>query len=455
MTIRRVADSSVAEVFSLPLRIPSYQRPYSWSASTAMQLFDDLHEWFTRSVSGATPEGETPYVLGSVILHERHSADGLVYDLVDGQQRMLTLRILLTLLDTKASPETSSDAPPASGTSAPPIVHARSALRRAMTRHFGDDSADRKRFASAIRARCQIVQVVTDSEDEAFRIFDSQNYRGKPLSPHDLLKAHHLREMAHENDTVTQAVIEQWENASDSDLHRLFGLYLYRIKRWSAGERAGEFTAADVGSFKGITLADAHVPSLRYHLASQEALPLLNAWSDSGTLPQLTGEHSRFQLTEPLRAGRGFFEMTAFMLSEVERLLAEPVPGQAPQADQPPKTFAAWRKQPRYQKCVDLYIAAVLLYVNRFGEETRTEAEPALFVWAFQLRTRLLRVQHQSIELLATGATPGGQESQPSPFTLLRASFDGRAVHRLTPVVTQRAKEFEADLFAVLERMHG
>ena len=39
---------------------------------------------------------------------------------------------------------------------------------------------------------------MTDDVDEAFRVFDSQNYRGKALAPHDLLKAHHLREMREE-----------------------------------------------------------------------------------------------------------------------------------------------------------------------------------------------------------------------------------------------------------------
>ncbi|VTM47205.1 Uncharacterised protein [Klebsiella pneumoniae] len=41
-----------------------------------------------------------------------------------------------------------------------------------------------------------------------FRVFDSQNYRGKPLAPHDLLKAHHLREMHDESAAMKVAVVE-------------------------------------------------------------------------------------------------------------------------------------------------------------------------------------------------------------------------------------------------------
>ncbi|MBP1325840.1 hypothetical protein JOF28_001072 [Leucobacter exalbidus] len=486
MTIKEVASTSVGKLFLLPLRIPSYQRPYSWEPGTALQLFEDLCDAFEASLLTDSTSADTqtpPYVLGTVILHDRvedptasTAEQGRVYDIVDGQQRILTLRMLLKILETPTpSGETVETSTPPQGfqsssftgsalaTAEPAIRIARAALSRAVRQRFGSnhDDANRDRFTWFVRERCQLVRVVTDSEDEAFRIFDSQNYRGKPLAPHDLLKAHHLRAMEGESEATIHAVIERWESAGDDALNRLFSLYLYRIARWSHGERATSFTDRDIHMFKGLTQEDAQTPSLRYHLAAQSALPLLNSWSGSHATPQRTQasdthdrerEHSRFQLTAPILAGRAFFEMTAFMLSELQRLSAREFPVAVDKASPKDNTFESWQRRHRYQKSVDLYLAAELFYVNRFGEQQLPAAQDALFVWAFQLRTRQLRIQHKSIDLLASGAAAQGSQPQPTPFKMLRETHDGRIVNRLEPEVRQYRDGFEAELFAELLR---
>ena len=68
MAISRVSGVSaitVDELLKQDLRIPNYQRPYSWEVSTALQLVDDLSEAFQD-----TDRKDTSYVLGAVILHE-------------------------------------------------------------------------------------------------------------------------------------------------------------------------------------------------------------------------------------------------------------------------------------------------------------------------------------------------------------------------------------------------
>lgn len=89
---------------------------------------------------------------------------------------------------------------------------------------------DKKEFLDFICHKCQLVRIVTDDIDEAFRVFDSQNYRGKPLAPHDLLKAHHLREMHDESAAMKVAVVEAWEAVKDEDLDRLFLLFIPDIQ---------------------------------------------------------------------------------------------------------------------------------------------------------------------------------------------------------------------------------
>ena len=85
-----VSAVSVGTLLEQKLRIPEYQRPYRWSPATALQLLDDLSDAQARS-------NDVPYVLGAVILHEQ---DGWL-DVVDGQQRLLTLRMLFAVLQSE------------------------------------------------------------------------------------------------------------------------------------------------------------------------------------------------------------------------------------------------------------------------------------------------------------------------------------------------------------------
>ena len=53
---------------------------------------------------------------------------------------------------------------------------------------------------------------MTDSEQDAFQFFDSQNSRGKALKPHDLLKSYHLREMVRDPEQLKIRLISDWED---------------------------------------------------------------------------------------------------------------------------------------------------------------------------------------------------------------------------------------------------
>jgi hypothetical protein len=82
-------------------RIPSFQRPYSWTTKEAGQLLDDL----TLALEEQTEEsaaGECEYFLGAMLLNSALPIavdDPLpVHDVVDGQQRLVTLTILLAIL---------------------------------------------------------------------------------------------------------------------------------------------------------------------------------------------------------------------------------------------------------------------------------------------------------------------------------------------------------------------
>lgn len=414
MTILETAVSavSVEDLLNQPMNIPAYQRPYSWNSAMALQLVDDLKEAQTRNP-------ETPYVLGAVILHKRDAT----LDVVDGQQRLLTLRMILMLLK-------GDDSLPMDKANETPVVKVWRELERTLAK-LGNNRGFLLKF---INTRCQVVRIVTDDLDEAFRVFDSQNYRGKPLAPHDLLKAHHLREMHGESTAIKVAVVEAWESVKDDRLDRLFSTFLYRIACWSRGESAPGFSVHNIGMFKGIS-RKAHgglSPSARYHLAAQAAVPFLSNWVTESELNARDAGRCQFQLDAPLTAGRHFFEMVAFLLKELEELEA--------QAKKIVGKFGPSKN--RYRYVHDLFIAALLYYTNKFGDEDLNEATDRLFAWAYALRVELLRVQVASVDNRARG------KDGIAAFTLLRNALSGRVVRQLNTTHKPYGVEHEKELLA-------
>jgi uncharacterized protein with ParB-like and HNH nuclease domain len=89
-------EEAIARIFSNEyfFKIPSYQRPYAWTTEHARELLDDLVEYM-KARPGEIDE-MPPYFLGSIVLIK---ADNLPdSDVVDGQQRLTTLTLLLSVI---------------------------------------------------------------------------------------------------------------------------------------------------------------------------------------------------------------------------------------------------------------------------------------------------------------------------------------------------------------------
>ena len=80
----------VEEIFGTKAQyvIPSYQRPYSWEYDQCLQLYSDLMQAFE--------EGED-YFIGNIIIAKSEKNKG-VLQVVDGQQRLITLLLLIKVL---------------------------------------------------------------------------------------------------------------------------------------------------------------------------------------------------------------------------------------------------------------------------------------------------------------------------------------------------------------------
>jgi len=87
----------IKDVFDLKLSIPDYQRPYKWTIKHVQQLLDDLLTHFRNQ--------QQVYRIGTVVIHKYNEENKETkkieekLDIVDGQQRLITLSLLLYYLN--------------------------------------------------------------------------------------------------------------------------------------------------------------------------------------------------------------------------------------------------------------------------------------------------------------------------------------------------------------------
>ena len=90
-------NRTVSDIFQRAARyiVPRYQRDYVWTVVNWKELWTDLR--FTLDNQGSIPWS---HFLGTIVLnHKSNNEDGLiVYEIIDGQQRLMTLYIILTCI---------------------------------------------------------------------------------------------------------------------------------------------------------------------------------------------------------------------------------------------------------------------------------------------------------------------------------------------------------------------
>lgn len=368
--------TSIKELFTMDLTLPSYQRPYSWSVKSTNTLFIDTYEAFK--------DGTSEYRIGSVILHKASTGK---YNIVDGQQRLTTLSILLYCLGEDNQSMLKEKYGKLSNDN---IVTNFGVLYRRTNELLINE---RQKYKDYLLNQCTIVQIVTDSEQEAFQFFDSQNSRGKDLAPHDLLKSYHLREMNSEVENLKVKIINRWENVNQDDLDNLFKNYLYPLTRWYRRKNGLGYSSSKIDSFKGIKGVNIYNYSV-YHKASNLYVEQFNA---NGSNELLASKSlNQFQLTQPLIAGRRFFYYTLHygkLLENIQKQI-----NRFHKEDEIPSR----RSGDIYIK--QLYECSLVFFADRFGLESLTQSVmQLLYSWSYSLRLTMHSVYPQTINKYSIG----------------------------------------------------
>lgn len=221
-----VYTQKVSNFFEDPLGdvgLPDYQRPYVWNHEKIEQLLQDFLDHFF-SKEEKFNEDSPYYYMGTVLFYEQNSK----YDVIDGQQRITTLLLINQFLKNDFSylKQGKWDLKYNSLLSSANIKNNYTYLKQS------EHLVKIRDHIATIFDKLIFTVIITNSEDEAFTFFDSQNNRGVSLGAVDFLKSYHLRELKDQIDIQTKFV-KQWDsNNANQFLDELFSQTLWRSRNW-------------------------------------------------------------------------------------------------------------------------------------------------------------------------------------------------------------------------------
>lgn len=253
--------------------MPGFQRPYCWDDDTAGQLYDDISSALVRGMPDrAGRRNREEYFLGPIIVTRSRAEPG-AYEVIDGQQRLVTLTILLAILrdllpaDDKLRDELQrlivrpehrlrrlAEAPRVrirdaeqgrfaqwvqsqGGTRNLPeddeMSEAWTRILDAIERIAGDLDTPHPDYvgqlAGFILNNCYVIQVTARDLDDGYVLFRSLNSRGQPLNELDLARAELLGARAAGTQIDIAQLARDW-NAAEANLGREeFAEYLQSV----------------------------------------------------------------------------------------------------------------------------------------------------------------------------------------------------------------------------------
>lgn len=220
------------ELTKLNLSIPDYQRPYVWELKQTKMLLKDIE----NSESGA--------LLGSIILHEIKRDDKTIYEVIDGQQRLTTIKLILIALANKIIKLSNKKINLDDENKTSSLFYKTASLffmqlhkyqiylkdvsffhkisqdniktNYEYIKNYLSNEDKAKDFLKKLE-NTQFIIVATTKADDAFIFFDNTNSKGKKLESYDLIKAFHLQAMQERHKDLQNANARYFESVINAD----------------------------------------------------------------------------------------------------------------------------------------------------------------------------------------------------------------------------------------------
>lgn len=387
LTLRQVLEE-------MQLKIPQYQRIYCWQEKTVIKLLDDIHR--------ITNE----YCIGSIILQNNNNT----YDIIDGQQRLVTLSLLflelgmaekISLLDQKFEDTEATKY----------IQYNKFVINNYCQRNSFDA---KEKLLDLLQLNVLILN--NTSLDLAYTFFSNENSHGIPLSDYDLLKAHHLRYVFYEEQQ--QHLASRWdklilsETPKDSDYktyEQALAIYIFRLRKWLDFDWWNEGEKYNVkNEFEASSLIDS-VPPFCEH----------------------------FNYFEPIQGGTHFFEFTDKAIEKLKHF-----------KETDSYKMIHFLNTESFVLLRDVIEALLFAYYYKFGESYLTEALLLITRYVSQVRYESRRIHLSSIfEHVRLSKIPLKIEKSTSPtFFLATMKNMNSNLMSLSQIKAQEKVQHESDI---------
>lgn len=239
--------------------IPIYQRNYIWGHGEIMQLIQDITDY----AFDAKKKNQN-YYIGTLVVFDRIVDNQIIYETIDGQQRLTTLNILLNALHrlfknkldsiinfqlnlSFDSRKKSTDTLEVINRNSEEVIFSSSKEYNGnikqryfdaekILKQFLDTDEKIKTFYTYLTNNVKIVRVSVPEETDLNHYFEIMNNRGEQLEKHEILKAKML-EIIHEEKSLSYTFNLIWEACADMERYVQYG--------FSTNERDKIFTPAN------------------------------------------------------------------------------------------------------------------------------------------------------------------------------------------------------------------
>ena len=268
-------ECCLGQLLSNSLIIPDYQRNYCWEDKEITTLWNSLKE---------IPKEGKKYHLGTIILQK---LDENKYAVIDGQQRLVTLALILKELNY-------NDSIPLLGQtfrskeSDKHVSNCKWLIKQLKAAGFAGDLWHRILYNLSFS-----VLILTESKlDLAYTFFSNENSKGVPLSDFDILKAHHLRYIHIEEQAEHMAM--RWNKMMSDNkeqLNKSIAKHLFRMRKWIRK---------------------------RYYNPNAKRI-VKDEFSASPIIPEIPPFGESFNFNEKIQGGTHFFAYIEFFVNKYER----------------------------------------------------------------------------------------------------------------------------------------
>jgi uncharacterized protein with ParB-like and HNH nuclease domain len=374
-------EYNAEDIYKLELKIPKYQRIYTWGYEQVKTLLDDI-------MAINLPK----YFVGSLILHCQKIDGREELNIVDGQQRLVTIALIkYQLKDNSEGLMKFLNCDYAS-------LDAQNNIRQNLQiiKNYLLDSEKENKVRQNINKLTFGVLKIKRSEDLdlAFTFFSNTNSKGKKLTDYDLLKPHHLRYISSDLEEQQMHLSTKWDNMIsryrsfeeeaklNQDLRqrvpyiRVMELYLYRLRKWEQYQNSDE--------------SEDH-----YIKKEFEAAPIINEIPPFG---------ERFHYGEPIQGGQHFFAYIEHFIEEydrfnmlIDRKTTKAYFSQNADGGQENNPFRKYFTQGKSHWYGNVIEALAFCYYLKFGESYINEAIVSITRYISIIRFRLGRAYKPTI----------------------------------------------------------